>query len=659
MNNHLNKNINQPDATIEKVNEFKNFTRGGQITLHNIRMYLQIIDKVLWISGSVFMGTLSIAFLLLTTHYQRYVLIEYLKAMYIALCDHHVSGLFILPNGVKVMVKYSDMLHAPLIKRIIGDVYHILMISIIASFTASSVGFLSMSYWLKRRGKKHTDNVKIKGDSIIPANKLTQLLVSTHHNSDITLAGLPLIKNKETAHFFFHGTTGTGKSNAIKELLDQIRARGDRAVIYDKSCNYLEEYYQPGHDILLNPLDKRGEPWDLWRECRDSADFDNLAAAQIPMPPSNQDPFWVNAARTIFSATAFEMRNDPNRSISKLLRYLLTADLAVIQKYLKGTEAETLTSDKIEKTAVSIKSVLATYLKSLKYVKDTGTAFSIREWVRNESDEEKSSNNNWLFITSLGDRHETLKPLISSWLDLVANSLLSLPPSQSRRIWLILDELTSLQPLPYLTQTLSESRKFGGCVVIGVQNHAQLSKSYNQDGAREISSLLNTRFMFRQPDPDMAKWAATNFGDSIIDEARESISYGANTMRDGISINRVETQKQLINYSEIMSLADLHAYVRLPGQFPLTKVQFQYTERKSINKPFCLRKIDENLMRAVDMNESATNVYSSSRPKKDVDDEVDEEINFYKLPKKNKKTRELFNATPIKPTKLTEHALDI
>ena len=224
-------------------------------------------------------------------------------------------------------------------------------------------------------------------------------------------------------------------------------------------------------------------------------------------------------------------------SIAKLLQTLLTADLQSIQKYLKGTEAETLTSDKIEKTAVSIKSVLATYLKSLKYVKDDGKAFSIRQWVQDDTAA------NWLFITSLGDRHETLKPLISSWLDIGVNALLSLPTSQTRRIWLILDELTSLQPLPYLTQTLSESRKFGGCAVIGIQNYAQLSKLYGNDGAREISALLNTRFMFRQPDPETAKWAAINFGESITDEVREGISYGASIMRDGISINRSRNSK--------------------------------------------------------------------------------------------------------------------
>lgn len=615
-------------------NEFKDFTRGGQITLHNIRMYLQIIDKVLWIVIFTFILILVAAFYTMTTPYQRYVSIEYIWSQIALILNPSATGMFIQPSGMQTLVKCRDIAHSPLVKQIVNDVYYQLVIATTLSFVVSLLSYMGMSRWLKSRGKKHTDDVAIRGDRFVTKEAMCDLLVKRKTNSDLLLAGMPLVKNKETAHFLFHGTTGTGKSNAIKELLDQIRKRGDRAIIYDKSCNYLEEYYRPQHDVLLNPLDQRGESWDLWKECRDAADFDSLAAAQIPMPLSNQDPFWINAARTIFSAAAFEMRHDKDKSIAKLLQTLLTADLQSIQKYLKGTEAETLTSDKIEKTAVSIKSVLATYLKSLKYVKDEGEAFSIRQWVQDDSAA------NWLFITSLGDRHETLKPLISSWLDIGVNALLSLPTSQTRRIWLILDELTSLQPLPYLTQTLSESRKFGGCAVVGIQNYAQLSKLYGNDGAREISALLNTRFMFRQPDPDTAKWAAINFGESITDEVREGISYGANTMRDGISINRVETQKQLVSYSEIMSLADLEAFVRLPGQLPLTRLKFRYLHRQRLNDAFLLREIELKKMTGSPTEDLATS------------EEVDE---LLIKPKRAKKSTLKSAALSTKQ----EHALDI
>ena len=47
------------------------------------------------------------------------------------------------------------------------------------------------------------------------------------------LAGLAVGPADETKHFKFIGTTGTGKSTAITELLEGALGRGDRAVFAD------------------------------------------------------------------------------------------------------------------------------------------------------------------------------------------------------------------------------------------------------------------------------------------------------------------------------------------------------------------------------------------------------------------------------------------
>lgn len=572
----------------------KNFTRGGQITLHNLRMFTQVMDKVMLSAGLVFLLVTSIMAWGLTSEYERYFFGQYVWANTLPIIDSNASTQFIQPNGNKMIVKYTDIAHSDLAKAVMKNVSRKALFSLIVGLLSGMLTVNLISRWLRKQGSSQAESRVIKGDEFVSPETLKKIIIKNNSASDLVLAGLPLIKNQETKHFFFHGTTGSGKSNAIKELLDQIRRRGDRAIIYDMSCTFLEEFYLKGHDKLLNPMDVRGESWHLWSECRDSADFDSVAAAQIPMPLSTQDPFWINAARTIFSAAAFEMRKDPNRNILKLLRYLLTSDLERMESYLRGTEAETLTSRKTEKTAISIKSVLATYLKSMKYITEGDNPFSIRQWIKNEK------GRNWLFITSLDDRHETLRPLITMWMDIVVNSLMSLPQSQKRRIWLVLDELSSLNKLPYLRKTLAKARKFGGCVVIGLQNFAELEEEYGSKGARSISSLLNTRYFFREPDPDLAKWSADNFGETIIKEVREGISYGANTLRDGISINWVETRKPLVSCSEIMTLGDLHAYVRLPGKFPVTNVNFQYREREIRNNGLIQRKIDVEQMKEVE-----------------------------------------------------------
>lgn len=567
-------------------NSTKYYIRGGQITLHNYRMLMQISNRVMLAAVIIFVLVTGASFWIKLTSYEKYFIPEYTWSALLPVFDDDAKLDFVQPNGLSVKVKYSILRDSSLSKNMIGVLSKKLFMSMVLGASFMAVFCVAIVAWLRKRGESQTRDELVKGDRILTSSETGKLIRGQKLNSDLILAGLPLIRGAETTHMLFHGTVGTGKSNAIKELMDQIRARGDRAIIYDKSCNLLEEFYRSDGDILLNPLDERGQAWDLWSECRDAADFDSLAAALIPMQ-STQDPFWINAARTIFSSAAWQMRNDKDRSISKLLQILLSGDLESIQAFLRGTESETLVSEKIEKTAISIKSVLATYLKSLKYVREAEKFFSIRKWVHG------SKGQNWLFVTSLGDRHETLKPLITAWLDIAVNSVMSLEPDINRRIWLILDELPSLQRLPYLTPMLSESRKFGGCVVIGIQNYAQLANLYGQEGARAISSLLNTRFMFRQPDPEMARWAAGNFGETVVSEVREGTSYGANSMQDGISMNRVETRKSLISYSEIISLPNLQAYVRLPGSFPVTRVDFRYKARQKINSGLIQRVIRE------------------------------------------------------------------
>ena len=95
--------------------------------------------------------------------------------------------------------------------------------------------------------------------------------------SDIRIADLIMPKDFETRHILIHGTTGSGKSVCIREILDQVRARGDRAIIYDKGCDYIRKYYREGRDVILNPMDERTASWHLWDECRDAADYDSLA----------------------------------------------------------------------------------------------------------------------------------------------------------------------------------------------------------------------------------------------------------------------------------------------------------------------------------------------------------------------------------------------
>jgi type IV secretory pathway TraG/TraD family ATPase VirD4 len=89
-------------------------------------------------------------------------------------------------------------------------------------------------------------------------------------------------------------------------------------------------------------------------------------------------------------------------------------------------------------------------------------AFSIRDWVK---DEDAGS---WLFMSSRSDQHEMMRPLISTWMDIALNAIMAQERDPDRTIWIILDELPSLNKLPTLEAGLAEGRQYGAAYVVGL-----------------------------------------------------------------------------------------------------------------------------------------------------------------------------------------------
>ncbi|CAK6517792.1 MAG: Type IV secretion-system coupling DNA-binding domain protein [Rickettsia helvetica] len=131
----------------------------------------------------------------------------------------------------------------------------------------------------------------------------------------------------------------------------------------------------------------------------------------------------------------------------------------------------------------------------------------------------------------------------------------------------------SYQKISALPIALAESRKYGGCFVAGVQNIYQLEEIYGFAGSNSMLDLFGSKFIFRVSDQKTAQRSALMLGEQEIIETQENLSYGAHSMRDGVNMHHVERRKLLVMPSEIMNLEDLTCYVKLAGNFPITKLQ--------------------------------------------------------------------------------------
>jgi type IV conjugative transfer system coupling protein TraD len=457
----------------------------------------------------------------------------------------------------------------------------------VLGLVAGIIAFCIISRYLTNKGEGQTTNGFIRGSRLDTVKNVSKQIEKRKLASDITIDGMPMIAGSEVRHFLVHGATGTGKTQLISKFLDHLRRREDKVVVYDMGGVYTSTFYRRGQDKILNPLDARSEDWDLWREAREDTDFASLAASLIPRP-THADPYWADSARAVFANVAYTMQDENDRSIKKMLKFLLTAPLEELYRYLADTEAAALISDKIEKTSLSIRSVMATYTKSLKFL--TGLEqkqkpkFCIKDWLNDK--DKKDKNDEWLFITSTAGQHEALRPLVSMWFSMATIALMNSTSSQQGRVWFVCDELPSMHQLPQLTTALAQGRKYGGCFILGMQNYAQLETIYARSGAESIFDNIHTRFFFRSPSSQMAELVSRELGSQEVQNVQETYSYGANSIRDGITLGSQKMINQLVTPSEIMDLETMNCYLRLAGAYPITKLSLNFEERPTTEPGF-------------------------------------------------------------------------
>lgn len=381
----------------------------------------------------------------------------------------------------------------------------------------------------------------------------------------VRLGGVALRPEDETRHFKLVGTTGTGKSTAIRELLSSALARGDRAVITDPDGAYLKRFYDRYRgDVILNPFEPHSVKWDPFAEARSSFDYDELARSLIPETQDATGREWRGYARTFVSAVLRRCNELGSHDAATLWQLLAVAPVEDLRSIVAGTPAQPFLHAENARMFCSIRSVAVSEVAAFEYVqRQRAAAFSVRDWV--------AAGRGVLFIPYRAGQISALRSIIATWVRLAIFETLQRPDHARRPLWYVIDELDALGPISGLKDALARLRAFGGRCVLGFQSIAQVSNTYGAGEAQAIVENCGNTLILRCSASEhggTSQFASRLIGEREIVRRQTSRArdrnglFSARGPRRSTHVSELHATEVAVMPSEIEQLPDLTGYLK-------------------------------------------------------------------------------------------------
>ncbi len=400
------------------------------------------------------------------------------------------------------------------------------------------------------------------------------------HRPELLMVRIP--KDEESKHILLMGDSGNDKASLIRQILIQLRARGDTAIVFDPTLAFTPQFYDPPRgDRILNPADQRMPYWTPSDEVRYVPEALTLVESLFPIQPT-QDPFCAQVARRILDQL---LRFRP--SLEELAHWM--SHWEEVDCHVAGTEVASVLERATTSQRASVQSAFSMVAAALRLLpaEDQGQArWSSAQWVRERQ--------GWLFLTSTPILAKQILPLTSWWLDSLILRLMTSAEGGGRIVWILLDELGSLQKLPNLARVITAGRTFNIRLVLGLNGRSQIEALYGIE-AETVVSQPKTKIFLRTSETHAAEWISQTLGEVEIERLKERDTGSIPTFREGKRKRKTYQLEcrveQLVLPSEITGLGDRSGYLKLENL--VVKADFSYVEAERKQPGFIPRPLPE------------------------------------------------------------------
>lgn len=379
---------------------------------------------------------------------------------------------------------------------------------------------------------------------------------------------LPLIPPVLSQNILFTGGIGSGKTNAICELLDQLldkMGKNDIMIIFDSKGDFAERFpVQLYPKLNMKFLSNNGIStvfWNIFKEAvidlSPSATKQEINDALLEMssilfqPMIDKDknnPFFTLAAKNIFYGISkvlcekyYLQTRNPNAVTNRMIFEYSQKPVEEIVKDFTSPACYVELNQLVDylgrlDTNLGFKfndqgaSVLATLRNTLleifkgNFVKDG--SFSVREFI-------SSPGSKVLFVEYDIRQGQVLAPIYKAILDFAIKEALS-RHRVKRNVFFVIDEFRLLPKLDYMDAGVNFGRVLGAKFIIGIQNILQIDDVYGKAMARSILSGFLTSVNFRTVDSETREYIKSLFGKRIYVYDNLNITGGQTRERDDV-----------------------------------------------------------------------------------------------------------------------------
>ena len=424
-----------------------------------------------------------------------------------------------------------------------------------------------------RRRERALRDRFISGTRVASGATLAKLTRKEANARALAIGPVAIPPRLETRHMAMIGTTGSGKTTVLRQMLDGIEARGEAALVYDTSGEFIAHYFNPARgDVILNPFDARCAYWSPFAEIAHPADADRIAQQLITETGHDGRDVWVETSRILVANMLRALWREGKGSLPDLLHALQDRTRDDLKAWLGDSSSARIFADDADRATGSVLFMLAKAANLIQFLRlpsGAETPFSFRDFIAGL--DACKGKRPWIFVPRKEDYFEASKPLLACWLECAASALLALPPSPERRVWLLLDELADLPRVDNLARLLPEGRKFGAAVVLTFQAIGQMRHRYGKDLAESMLGCCNTKLFLQMIDGESRKWASDAVGHCEVEVHTMTGGLGDRDHAPHFTLGRQRRTRPAVPESALR-LARYEGYLLFPDGLPVARI---------------------------------------------------------------------------------------